>query len=66
MPTGKEMCETIVRAMRKSGAFEETNIPTPEALWQSSPSGELWHIFELYEWAKKVLAEEFPDTQEIR
>jgi hypothetical protein len=57
MPTGKEMCETIVEAMK----LDDPDTPvTPEALWNASSTGELWHVFVLYDWAKERLADEEP------
>ena len=46
MPTGKEMCEAIVAAdviCKPDGSRFK-----PEELWNLSPSGELGHVFELY------------------
>jgi hypothetical protein len=54
MPTGKEMCETIVKAMKLDNP--KTKV-TPRALWNASETGELWHIFFLYDWAKERLSE---------
>jgi hypothetical protein len=55
MPTGKEMCEIIVKAMK----LDNPDTPvTPEALWNASGRGELWHVFLLYDWAKDKLANE--------
>ncbi len=55
MPTGKEMCETIVKAIKLDDP--STKI-TPKALWNASETGELWHVFILYDWAKERLANE--------
>ena len=54
MPTGKEMCETIVEAMKLDNP---DTVVTPKALWESSRTGELFHIFILYDWAKERLGE---------
>ncbi len=55
MATGKEMCETIVKAMK----LDNPDTPvTPEGLWNASNTGELWHVFLLYDWAKERLANE--------
>ncbi len=55
MPSGKEMCETIVEAMK----LDNPDTPvTPEGLWNASNTGELWHVFVLYDWAKERLADD--------
>ena len=54
MPTGKEMCETIVKAMRLDNP--DTQI-TPESIWNASETGELYSMFILYDWAKERLGE---------
>lgn len=56
--TGKEMCETIVKAdfLRN----EDGTALTAEEIWNSDPHGELWHVFALYEIAKEFLAFKFP------
>ena len=48
------MCETIVKAMKLDNP--KTRV-TPKALWNASETGELWHIFFLYDWAKERLSE---------
>jgi len=54
MPTGKEMCETIVEALK----LDNPDSPiTPEAIWNSSETGELYPVFFLYDWAKEKLNE---------
>ena len=55
MPTGKEMCETIVR----SGIVKKPDgsAYTPEEIWHSSPTGELAHVFVLYEMALSALGD---------
>lgn len=45
--TGQAMCEAISRWLKDQGKDV-----TPEAIWNSSPSGELWHVFALYAEAK--------------
>jgi len=55
MCTGKEMCETIVKAIK----LDNPDSPlTPEAIWNASESGELYHVFILYDWAKERLEEQ--------
>ena len=52
MPTGKEMCEVIVKALK----LDNPDTPvTPEAIWNSSETGELYPVFLLYDWAKERL-----------
>ena len=53
MPTIKEMCETIVKAdfLRN----QDGSSPTAEQIFNSSPSGELFQVFEWYEDAKQIL-----------
>lgn len=57
--SGREMCETIVRAniLRRA----DGTAPTAEEIWAYSPTGELSQIFEWYEQAKAVLAEDTHD-----
>ena len=50
--TGKEMCETIVEAFKK---FNPNYSHTPEELWNASPTGELWHVLALHDWAMVFL-----------
>jgi len=55
MPTGKEMCETIVKALK----LDNPDTPvTPESIWNASETGELSHVFILYDWAKERLEEQ--------
>lgn len=54
--TGREMCETIHRAMVKTDPGKAATV-TALGIWNMSPTGELWPVFELYEWAQKVLGE---------
>ena len=55
MPTGKEMCETIVEALK----LDNPDTPiTPEAIWNSSETGELFPVLLLYDWAKERLEEQ--------
>lgn len=42
--TGREMCEKISAAMEQRTGVK---VP-PDAIWNMSPSGELWPVFELY------------------
>ena len=52
--TGKEMCETIVRAFKTiNPGFKYA----PEELWEMSPTGELSHVFELHDEALLILGE---------
>jgi len=50
--TGQEMCEIIVEAMKKIGI---ENPPTPEQIWNYSPTGELAEVFYLFDWAMITL-----------
>ena len=48
------MCETIVEALK----LDNPDSPiTPEAIWNSSETGELYPVFFLYDWAKEKLNE---------
>lgn len=53
--TGKEMCEKIVEADFLRNPDGST--PTAEEIWNYSPTGELFHIFEWYKTAKQILEE---------
>ena len=67
--TGKEMCETIARAhARLLDLGQPSFLPSrwdhihdiePMAIWNSSPTGELFHVFGWYDIAVAVL-EGFP------
>ena len=49
------MCETIVEALK----LDNPDTPiTPEAIWNSSETGELYPVILLYDWAKERLDEE--------
>ncbi len=54
MPTGKEICELIVKALKKFD-YKHFSEVTPDQIWNISPSGELFQVFELYWWAKSYL-----------
>lgn len=43
--TGKEMCEAISEALLRDYQIQMT----PEAIWNMSPSGELYHVREMYD-----------------
>jgi hypothetical protein len=49
-PTGKEMCELIAAVAKERDGIEVE----PEAIWNASPTGELAHVFLLYQDAKGV------------
>ena len=54
MLTGKEMCETIVKALK----LDNPDTPvTPKSVWEVSETGELSYVFILYDWAKERLEE---------
>ena len=55
MVTGKEMCETIVKACKK---LNPDYSRTAEEIWEASPTGELAHVIIGYQYALKVLATE--------
>ena len=50
--TGKEMCETIVEALKTT---DMKNIPTPEQIWNRSPTGELADVIMMHDWAMVTL-----------
>ena len=54
MPTGKEMCQTIVRALKQSNPDCKIS---PKDIWELSPTGELDFIFPMYIEAKDQLGE---------
>jgi len=54
MVSGKQMCELIVKALKLD--YPELDL-TPVEIWELSPTGELWPIVALYEWAKNHLSE---------
>jgi hypothetical protein len=47
--TGKEMCELIAAVAKERDGIEVE----PEAIWNASPTGELAHVFLLYQDAKE-------------
>ena len=59
MATGKEMCETIVKAdfLRKP----DGTAPTASEIWNYSSTGELFMVFQWYEQAKICLTMLAPD-----
>ena len=46
--TGQQMCEAISRYLKAKHNIDMS----PERIWNSSPSGELFHVFAYYEAAK--------------
>ena len=61
MPTAKEMCETIVRAMKK----RDPNVNVlPEDVFNLSPTGELWYLPAMYIEAKADLGELTEEDQQ--
>lgn len=62
MPTGKQMCEHIVKAdfLRK----KDGSRPTADEIWRYSPTGELFMVFAWYEAACKILGSAPQDTAE--
>ena len=50
--TGKEMCETIMEAFKK---VDPNHPHTAEEIWNASPTGELFHVFALHDWAMVYL-----------
>ncbi len=55
MTTGKEMCETIVKAdfLRK----DDGTAPTADEIWNYSPTGEISMVILWYWEAKEILAQ---------
>ncbi len=53
--TMEQMCETIVRAdfLRT----DDGRKLTAREIYDASPTGELWHVFALYDYAQKILRE---------
>jgi len=51
--TGKEVCELIVKAdfLRKP----DGTAPTADEIWESSPTGELYQVFQWFEQAKLII-----------
>ncbi len=47
--TGEEACKFISKKLKE---VEGIDIE-PQAIWDMSPTGELSHVFYLYQWAKK-------------
>jgi hypothetical protein len=60
--TGKQMCETIawVRFARTGEALD------PSAIWNASPTGELWHVFGLFDEACIWIAEKYENVRLTR
>lgn len=58
MPTGKEMCETIVKALKLDNP---DTVVTPEGLWQGTYEDEIASLFILHEWAEEKLREKTPN-----
>jgi len=52
--TGKEMCETIVRAFK---TINPNFKHAPKEIWKMSLTGELAHVFELHDEALLILGE---------
>lgn len=52
--TGRQMCEAIYAAgiIRKGGP--DGPLATPNEIWNSSPTGELYQVFEWFEAAKLI------------
>ena len=50
--TGRQMCEFIVDVWREHYGVEVE----PHDIWNASPTGELFHVFVLYEHAKATKA----------
>ena len=48
--TGKEMCEKMAAFLKERFPGQPT--PTAEAIWKQSPTGELWPVFEMWEFCK--------------
>lgn len=55
MVTMKEVCKTIVEAdfLR----LPDGSAPSAEEIYNSSPTGELFHVFDWYEQAKLIINE---------
>ena len=49
--TGKEMCAYIVEVFKK---HDPTYNKSPEDIWNASPTGELYGMFDLYYAAKQL------------
>lgn len=59
--TGRQMCEAIRAAdfLRKANG----TAPTAKEIWESSPSGELYQVFEWFEIAKVVNPSYFEEIE---
>jgi hypothetical protein len=50
MMTGQQVCEYIASIMYRATG----NVVNPEDIWNMSPTGELWPVFELYHHCKAI------------
>ena len=46
--SGKEMCEAIAQHWQAEHPARLNRFPTPQAIWESSPTGELVQVYEWY------------------
>jgi len=54
--TGRKMCEYVCQWLQE----KHGKTVDPDVLWNASPTGELWHVWELYAQARREMGDPLP------